>query len=346
MSTDMQVYGNKEGIVELQKRIIRLLPSLMPQSERLSHDEALALAQVAYLHGLSPFNQEIYYLKGKEGRSLGVMPGIRGYRKAARRQLGEKESYWLEFSPCNAQDAGLADDPRAVAVICFLRDSVTMGRYLAMAKEIASIYRVQTVGDNNPLIGFKDELHQIMGKPPVFIGYGIVRSTEFDRMKTARLSVNHQAEIRAERQALRLRFDLDMVGQMPASNGDEAEAAIADGVIEEDVVEVSAWDLPVGQDEAEVKIREDATADQSTSKLPAHVKGMKITPQDILDQGLAKDIATASWMWNTLCLVGKPFNDGLGICKLYCRWHATGLKGADAAMKTLAGEQPPQLEEK
>lgn len=81
------------------------------------------------------------------------------------------------------------------------------------------------------------------------------------------------------------------------------------------------------------------------SKMPAHVKGMKIAPQDILDQGLAKDIATASWMWNSLCLVNKPLDNGLEICKLYCRWHDTGLKGADAAVKTLAGEQPPAQEE-
>jgi len=341
MSTDMQVYGNKEGIVELQKRIIRLLPSLMPQSERLSHDEALALAQVAYLHGLSPFNQEIYYLKGKEGRSLGVMPGIRGYRKAARRQLGERESYWLDFVPCNAQDAGIIDDPRAIAIKCILRDSITMGRYLAMSKEVASIYRAQTVGDNSPLIGWKDELHDILGKPPVFIGYGIVRSTEFDRMKTARLSVNHQAEIRAERQALRLRFDLDMLGQMPASNGDEAEAAIADGVIEEDVVEVSAWDLPVGQDEAEVKIREDATADQSASKMPAHVKGM-VAPilQELVDKHLAENVPAAAAIINGLGLIGKPSEQVIAKVRIYRGWRDVGKERTEAFSLTIADKIP------
>jgi hypothetical protein len=160
-------------------------------------------------------------------------------------------------------------------------------------------------------------------------------------MKTARLSVNHQAEIRAERQALRLRFDLDMLGQMPASNGDEAEAAIADGVIEEDVVEVSAWDLPVGQDEAEVKIREDATADQSASKMPAHVKGM-VAPilQELVDKHLAENVPAAAAIINGLGLIGKPSEQVIAKVRIYRGWRDVGKERTEAFSLTIADKIP------
>jgi hypothetical protein len=50
-------------------------------------------------------------------------------------------------------------------------------------------------------------------------------------------------------------------------------------------------------------------------------------------------------MWNKLLLVGKPLDQGLEICKLYRRWRDAGLVAKDAAVKTLAGEQPPEKTE-
>lgn len=82
-----------------------------------------------------------------------------------------------------------------------------------------------------------------------------------------------------------------------------------------------------------------------SAKVPAHVKGMKIMPQDILDQGLSESVQSASWMVNKLLLVNKPLDEGLEICKLYRRWRISGLEAKDAAVKTLAKEQP-QSEEK
>jgi hypothetical protein len=86
-------------------------------------------------------------------------------------------------------------------------------------------------------------------------------------------------------------------------------------------------------------------ATSPTSKTPEHIKGMKITPQDILDQGLSESVQSASWMVNKLLLVNKPLDEGLEICKLYRRWRNSGLEAKDAAVKTLAGEQPPTQKE-
>jgi hypothetical protein len=50
-------------------------------------------------------------------------------------------------------------------------------------------------------------------------------------------------------------------------------------------------------------------------------------------------------MWNKLLLVGKPLDQGLEICKLYRRWRDAGLEAKDAALKTLAKEEPPAEKE-
>ena len=88
-------FGTRDEVKELQQRLINMLPTLMPNASQLTHNEALSLAQVALAHGLSPFNNEIYYLKSGD-KNLGVFPGIRGYRKAARRQIRrDGGTYWM-----------------------------------------------------------------------------------------------------------------------------------------------------------------------------------------------------------------------------------------------------------
>lgn len=50
-------------------------------------------------------------------------------------------------------------------------------------------------------------------------------------------------------------------------------------------------------------------------------------------------------MMNNLLLMNRPLEQGFEVCKLYRRWRATGLEAKDAAVKTLAGEQPPAEKE-
>jgi hypothetical protein len=217
--------GSRDQVKELQVRIVKMLPSLMPQSGQLTEPEALALAQVAILHGLSPFTQEIYFLKSGD-RSLGVMPGIRGYRKAAKRQLPPGESYWLEFVPCPAKETG-AEKPDDVyfAVKCILRDSVSMKRYIEICKMVAQTYEPVRVDDNSKLAEVQTQLREVAGPPPLYVGYGVVMKYELERMSKARLNPTHQAEIRAERAAIRMRFDMDIPSMGFES---EAEATIID----------------------------------------------------------------------------------------------------------------------
>jgi len=75
--TAMQPYGDKGEIRDLANRVLAMLPG----GTDLTKNEAMALAQLAVAYGLNPFHGEVWYIKGK-----GAMVGIKGLRKAARKQ--------------------------------------------------------------------------------------------------------------------------------------------------------------------------------------------------------------------------------------------------------------------
>lgn len=245
-------FGTREEVKELQARLVNMLPTLMPNAAKLTHDEALSLAQVALAHGLSPFNNEIYYLK-KEEKNLGVFPGIRGYRKAARRQIRrEGGTYWLS-EPMNADPKQYGGEDGDICIVYELRDSVTMGEYLKLRGMIFNMNRLpqdilkMAKEDSETLTVLKNMIEntalEVLGKPPVTIGVGIVKKYEAEnRIKKTGLSPNHIAAIRAERAALRKRFDLDLV----FGSNDEAwqEAEEIDAVVERDEDVTAETDAP------------------------------------------------------------------------------------------------------
>lgn len=214
-------FGTRDEVKELQARIITMMPSLMPNSSQLTPSEAMAVAQVALAHGLSPFNNEIYYLKNGD-RNLGVFPGIRGYRKAAHRQIRrEGGTFWLS-EPKLVSAVEYGGDTGDICTVYELRDSVTMTEYLKLRGMIFEMNRLpqdilkMAKEDNEAITILKNMIEQtsleLLGKPPVTLGIGIVKKYEAEnRIKKAGLSPIHISAIRAERAALRKRFDLDLV---------------------------------------------------------------------------------------------------------------------------------------
>jgi hypothetical protein len=69
--------------------------------------------------------------------------------------------------------------------------------------------------------------------------------------------------------------------------------------------------------------------------------GALITPQILVEEGLAENIPNASQILNLLGLAGKPSETGLVKARVYRAWRETGLETKDAAAKTIAGEFPP-----
>lgn len=245
-------FGTRDEVKELQARLVNMLPTLMPNAAQLTHDEAMSLAQVALAHGLSPFNNEIYYLKSGD-RNLGVFPGIRGYRKAARRQIRrDGGTYWMS-EPMLVDARKHGGEEGDICTVYELRDSVTMGAYLKLRGMVFEINRLpadilkMAKEDGEAMTILKNMIEQtaleLLGKPPVTIGVGIVKKYEAEnRIKKAGLSPTHISAIRAERAALRKRFDLDLVFGGSDETWQEVDAI--DATVENIDAEAAKTDAP------------------------------------------------------------------------------------------------------
>jgi len=177
---------------------------LMPGGSRLTVPEAQSLAQVALLHGLDPFNGEVWYLKYEDGRSIGIMAGIKGHRRAAHRQLDPQGgNFWCEFDLLQSGDKTAMQIPdNALAYRCRLFDSVSIRLYTE------TVERLCKAG-----VPWAD-VKSMTGERPFSVGYGYFTPGEKSRMKPAACAMK-----RAEADALRRRFDLPF-GSAVGVNGD------------------------------------------------------------------------------------------------------------------------------
>lgn len=237
MNAIQKVYGNKADLQELSTRILESYKSLFPGAATLTVEEAFALAQVGHIQGLDVFNKEIYYLKqvrNGETKSIGVMPGIRGLRKHARRQIryegGRAANFWFDFVQIidREEKARAGAGESDLVVKGFLRDTVTMQAYLSMRQTIFS--NLSSWGDllklsreDSNAVGavskaIEESAKEILGPPPIIVSYGIIKTFELkkdgDKIARPLVMVNGQnpyymAEIRAERRGLYKRFDLE-----------------------------------------------------------------------------------------------------------------------------------------
>jgi hypothetical protein len=88
-SNELAVYADREEVRELKDRLIMLLPGVKECGEA----GALALAQVALSMDLNPFLGEVWLIPQKGG-SYTVMAGVKGIRRAARRQARQQGGHY------------------------------------------------------------------------------------------------------------------------------------------------------------------------------------------------------------------------------------------------------------
>lgn len=204
----------REEVVSLSERIRALLPG----GNRLTPQEAQSLAQVALLHGLDPFNGEVWYLKDKSGNSLGVTAGIKGHRRAAHRQIDKQGgNYWCEFDQLSPDEKkALAMPENAIAFRCRLFDSVSIRLYTE------TIERLCKAGVP------WESVKELVGERPYNVGYGFYTPGELTKMKPAACGMK-----RAEADALKRRFDLPFGSAVGApQDADEHVFQVTDGVFE------------------------------------------------------------------------------------------------------------------
>ena len=177
-------WGDRADVREIANRV-RLMA---PGAKKLSENEALALAQGAVAHELDPFNGEIWYIPGS-----GLMAGIKGLRKAARKQLEEGQTFWCEFIPILDPDKRklYQIEEGALAFEAELRDTQTLMTYSNAWKDLAD--------SGIPV----DVIPQVVGKQPFTLGVGIFEPSEHTKMKPVQCAMK-----RAEADAIKRRFDL------------------------------------------------------------------------------------------------------------------------------------------
>jgi hypothetical protein len=184
---------------------------LMPGGNKLTPQEAESLAQVALIHQLSPFAKELWYLKTDDGRSLGIMAGIAGLRRASSLQL-EREgggSSWCEFDGPLPKDQlkALAIPETALAFRAKLYDTRSMLAYTESCERLLKA--------GMPWEAVRDAL----GSRPYTEGIGFWTPGERTKMKPVQC-----AQKRAEAEARRRRFNLPFGSGVGSAQDPDNEA--------------------------------------------------------------------------------------------------------------------------
>lgn len=190
-------YGARAEIRELVQRLKIMAPGGMD----LTDNEALALAQYSFSMGLNPLVGECWFIKDKNGRPLGMMPGIKGYRRKAQEQSAAKGSdYWLEFEEITSpEERALMHIPEgALAVKSRLYELHKTQAYAASAKQLAEAGAPWK------------EIRGIIGDKPYVEGISFIKDSEMKSLEKGRLQMPHiqRARKRSEAHALKQAFHL------------------------------------------------------------------------------------------------------------------------------------------
>lgn len=222
LRTEKQIslyYGERSEIRELVDRMRAGLPNALAVPD----SGIRALATAAYAHDLDPWNGEIWVIYNEKKGETSLMAGVKGLRKAAKRQLDEKHHYYLDFSPILPEEYaqyGL-DTPDQygrdveLAEICHLRRGDACEQYSKTLRQIFD------------MCGSFETAREMLGPMPVYVGIGVVRKGEKSKMEKCQL-----VKKRAESDALKRAFDLPFADRVNGNGG-----SVTVGNAEEDAVD-------------------------------------------------------------------------------------------------------------
>lgn len=205
----VSTYGESADVISLSRRI----KIMVPGGNKLTDNEAQALAQVSLVTKCNPFIGEIWYIPGR-----GPMIGIKGARRHGNEhieQAGGRDAFWVaDLSPCSGEDAGYKGDIKdlAAAYKCVITDSVSTGLHQRMFLE--TVNSLRAAGSKDPV----GEAREIIGKRPQWVEYGFATVSENSKMNKQAL-----ARKRAEAAALKLKFDIPFGADVAV--GDDAVEA-------------------------------------------------------------------------------------------------------------------------
>lgn len=236
-------YGDRDEVLSLAKRI----KVMVPGGSQLGDSEAQALAQVSIVTHLNPFIGEIWYIPGR-----GPMVGIKGARRCGNEQVeqaGGKDAYWnADLIPCSPEEAG-SNEPAKIAAAfkCVITDSVSTMKYQKILLE--TIAALRDAGSTDPV----GDAKEIVGKRPLWIGYGYATHEEKSKMNKQALAMK-----RAESDAIKRKFDIPFGADVAAGDtaveaGDWIEAKATDAAPNWEEAP-QEWDMPPAKEEKPVQM--------------------------------------------------------------------------------------------
>lgn len=208
MNNSIQLYGSSQDINVMAQRFKIALRG----GEKLTTNEALALAQVARTTNLNPFTGEIWYIPGK-----GTMIGIAGARRLWKEQskAGGGFSY-VELIPCTKEEAGATEPDVAAAFKAIAHDSSATAQYQKLFLE--TVNSLRAAGSTDPV----KEAKEIMGPKPQWVGYGYSTKSETSRMNKTQLA-RKRAEADALKKCVTIPFGVEVAVQDVSSEYVNAE---------------------------------------------------------------------------------------------------------------------------
>jgi hypothetical protein len=216
--TENRVALTHAARTEVREMVDRIKAGMLGSSEWPAQ-AVIAMAQASIAHGLDPWNGEIYVLHNKNTGETGLMVGIKGLRKAARKQMPPREQFYTHFKAVlpGSEDwkrYGLDEETNkgsvTMAVVCVLRRSDVQAKHVEILERLHALG--MTLGD----------AIEMAGPLPSYEGVGIVRSNERSKMEKGQL-----ARKRAEADAIKQAFDLPFMSSDDSESSDDQAASIS-----------------------------------------------------------------------------------------------------------------------
>lgn len=194
------VFYGRNDISELARRLQMMV---VGGEDKYTLSQAVTLAQAAFAHGLSPFNGEIWLLV-KNGKSIGLMIGIKGLRKHAHRQVRRARTNY------HIQTVAVTDpkELEAIAPQKIYTEKVLVYKALLTVEAKVGFWIVNITKLTHAGIS-SAEATAMVGDRPVTVGYGIYDpQMEKYTWRFGRQSPAQIAQKRAEADVLKKEFDV------------------------------------------------------------------------------------------------------------------------------------------
>lgn len=195
------IFYQRDDIKELAERLQMMV---VGGDKRYTQAQAVTLAQAALLHGLSPFNGEIWLLVDGDGYSIGLMIGIKGLRKHAHRQVRrDRTRYSISTTQVTDPDELEVLAPQSIYSDKVLVYKSTLTVDAKTGQWLVDFAKLTHAGIDSA------EAVAISGDRPVTVGYGIYdRQLEKYQWRFGRQSPAQIAQKRAEADVLKKEFDV------------------------------------------------------------------------------------------------------------------------------------------